>query len=115
MPHEVQMQADIALWKDPNGLTEDERRVIKRNLGFFATAESLAANNIVLASTATSPTPSAGNTCCARRSRRRSTPTPTSTSSSRSASTRASLFNMYREVPSIRDKDAWALIPFIDT
>ena len=48
MPQEVNMTRDIALWKDPNGLTEDERRIIKRNLGFFVTADSLAANNIVL-------------------------------------------------------------------
>jgi ribonucleotide reductase beta subunit family protein with ferritin-like domain len=42
------MTRDIALWKDPNGLTEDERRLVKRNLGFFVTADSLAANNITL-------------------------------------------------------------------
>ncbi|MDP3357023.1 MAG: ribonucleotide-diphosphate reductase subunit beta, partial [Polaromonas sp.] len=48
MPQEVNMTRDIALWKDPNGLTEDERRLVKRNLGFFVTADSLAANNIVL-------------------------------------------------------------------
>src|SRR5258706_2980547 len=48
MPQEIQMSRDIALWKDPNRLTEDERRLIKRNLGFFVTADSLAANNIVL-------------------------------------------------------------------
>src|SRR5262245_65736822 len=47
MPQEINMSRDIALWKDPNGLTEDERRVVKRNLGFFVTADSLAANNIV--------------------------------------------------------------------
>ena len=39
MPTEVSMQADIALWKSRDGLTEDERRVIKRNLGFFAASE----------------------------------------------------------------------------
>jgi ribonucleoside-diphosphate reductase beta chain len=48
MPQEVNMSRDIATWKDPNGLSEDERRIIKRNLGFFVTADSLAANNIVL-------------------------------------------------------------------
>src|SRR5918999_290755 len=48
MPQELQMSRDIALWKDPNGLTEDERRIVKRNLGFFVTADSLAASNIVL-------------------------------------------------------------------
>ena len=49
MPQEINMTADIALWKDPNGLTEDERTIIKRNLGFFSTADSLVANKLVLA------------------------------------------------------------------
>ena len=40
MPQEVNMNRDIALWKDPNGLTEDERRIVKRNLGFFVTADT---------------------------------------------------------------------------
>ena len=48
MPQEINMSRDIATWKDPNGLTDDERRIVKRNLGFFVTADSLAANNIVL-------------------------------------------------------------------
>ena len=48
MPTEVPMGADIALWKGA-GLTADERLVIMRNLGFFATAESLVANNVTLA------------------------------------------------------------------
>ena len=39
MPQEISMSRDIALWKDPNGLTEDERRLVKRNLGFFVTAD----------------------------------------------------------------------------
>src|SRR3954468_24256079 len=43
MPQEVNMNRDIALWKDPNGLTDDERLIVKRNLGFFVTADSLAA------------------------------------------------------------------------
>ena len=47
MPQEVNMTRDIALWKDPNGLTEDERRIIKRNLGFFTTADSLAASRLL--------------------------------------------------------------------
>ncbi len=48
MPTEVPMGKDIELWKS-NELSEDERRVIMRNLGFFSTAESLVGNNIVLA------------------------------------------------------------------
>lgn len=48
MPTEVPMAKDIELWKS-NKLSQDERLVIMRNLGFFSTAESLVANNIVLA------------------------------------------------------------------
>jgi ribonucleoside-diphosphate reductase beta chain len=48
LPTEVPMSRDIELWKS-NSLTPDERLVIKRNLGFFSTAESLVGNNIVLA------------------------------------------------------------------
>ena len=49
MPQEVNMNADIALWKSTDGLSEDERRIVMRNLGFFSTADSLVANNLVLA------------------------------------------------------------------
>ena len=49
MPQEVNMTADIALWKSEEGLTDDERMVIERKLGFFSTADSLVANNLVLA------------------------------------------------------------------
>ncbi len=47
MPNEVAMTKDIELWKS-NELSEQERRLIMRNLGFFSTAESLVGNNIVL-------------------------------------------------------------------
>ncbi|MFJ3118645.1 ribonucleotide-diphosphate reductase subunit beta, partial [Pseudomonas protegens] len=40
MPQEVNMTADIALWKNPEGLTDDERRIVMRNQGFFSTADS---------------------------------------------------------------------------
>lgn len=48
-PEEVGMQKDIETWKNPSALTDDERRLIMWNMGFFSTAESLTANNIVLA------------------------------------------------------------------
>jgi ribonucleoside-diphosphate reductase beta chain len=48
MPSEVPMAKDIEMWKS-NRLSQDERIVIMRNLGFFSTAESLVGNNIVLA------------------------------------------------------------------
>jgi ribonucleoside-diphosphate reductase beta chain len=48
MPTEVAMTKDIETWKSDQ-LSDDERLVIMRNLGFFATAESLVGNNLVLA------------------------------------------------------------------
>src|SRR5437867_13429572 len=48
MPSEVPMGRDIELWKSDK-LSDAERLVIMRNLGFFSTAESLVGNNIVLA------------------------------------------------------------------
>ena len=48
MPTEVPMTKDIETWRSDK-LTDGERRVIMRNLGFFSTAESLVGNNLVLA------------------------------------------------------------------
>ena len=82
MPQEVNMTRDIALWKDPKGLTEDERRIVKRNLGFFVTADSLAANNIwVLIVILLRP--NVDNLCCAKPSKKPFTPMPINTSWSR--------------------------------
>jgi len=49
VPEEIPMQDDVEQWKSPHILSEEERRLIMWNLGFFSTAESLTANNIVLA------------------------------------------------------------------
>ena len=49
MPQEVSMQRDIEQWKDPKAFTAEERHIIKRTFGFFATAETLVGNNLVLA------------------------------------------------------------------
>lgn len=48
-PEEVSMQKDIEQWKANNVLSESERRMVLWNMGFFSTAESLTANNLVLA------------------------------------------------------------------
>ncbi len=49
MPSEVSMQRDIEQWRNPKSFTPAEQHVIKRTLGFFATAETLVGNNLVLA------------------------------------------------------------------
>lgn len=109
MPTEVSMQADIALWKSPNGLTEDERRAIKRNLGFFAASESLVANNIVLAIYRNLTNPECRQYLL-RQAFEEAVHTHTFQYIVESLGLdEGELFNMYREVPSITQKAAWAL------
>lgn len=49
LPTEISMQRDIEQWKSTTVLSDDERRAFETVLGFFTTADSIAANNIVLA------------------------------------------------------------------
>lgn len=49
LPTEIGMQKDIEQWRSKNVLTEDERKAFETVLGFFTTADSIAANNVVLA------------------------------------------------------------------
>jgi ribonucleoside-diphosphate reductase beta chain len=109
MPQEINMSRDIATWRDPNGLTEDERRMIKRNLGFFVTADSLAANNIVLGTYRHISAPE-----CRQYLLRQAFEEAIHTHAYQYiveslGLDEGELFNMYREVPSITDKAAWAL------
>ncbi len=112
MPQEVNMTRDIALWKDPNGLTDDERRIVKRNLGFFVTADSLAANNIVLGTYRHITAPE-----CRQFLLRQAFEEAIHTHAYQYiveslGLDESEIFNAYNEVPSIRDKDEF-LIPFI--
>src|ERR1700741_2257296 len=109
MPTEVSMQADIALWKSRDGLTEDERRAIKRNLGFFAASESLVANNIVLAIYRHLTNPECRQYLL-RQAFEEAVHTHTFQYICESLGLdEGELFNMYREVPSITAKAARAL------
>ncbi|MDP3958260.1 MAG: ribonucleotide-diphosphate reductase subunit beta [bacterium] len=49
LPTEIGMQRDVEQWRAPNVLTDDERTALKTVLGFFTTADSIAANNVALA------------------------------------------------------------------
>jgi ribonucleoside-diphosphate reductase beta chain len=48
LPTEISMQLDIEQWKSPTALTAEERSAFETVLGFFTTADSIAANNVVL-------------------------------------------------------------------
>ncbi len=112
MPQEVNMTADIALWKSDK-LSDDERRLIKRNLGFFTTADSLAANNIVLGTYRHISNPE-----CRQFLLRQAFEEAIHTHAYQYIVESLGLddgeiFNMYHEVDSIRAKDEF-LLPFID-
>jgi len=109
MPTEISMQADIALWKSADGLTPDERRAVKRNLGFFAASESLVANNIVLAIYRHLTNPECRQYLL-RQAFEEAVHTHTFQYIVESLGLdEGELFNMYREVPSITEKASWAL------
>ena len=48
LPTEISMQLDIEQWKSPKALSQDERQAFETVLGFFTTADSIAANNVVM-------------------------------------------------------------------
>ena len=109
MPQEVSMNADIALWKNPNGLTEDERLIVKRNLGFFATADSLVANNLVLAIYRLVTNPE-----CRQYILRQAFEEAIHTHAYQYcieslAMDEGEIFNMYHEIPSVAKKASWGL------
>ena len=113
MPQEINMNRDIALWKDPNGLTDDERRIIMRNLGFFTTADSLAANNIVLGTYRQITAPE-----CRQYLLRQAFEEAIHTHAYQYiveslGLDQGEIFNAYHEIDSIRAKDEF-LIPYID-
>lgn len=109
MPQEVNMNADIALWKSDNGLTEDERLIVKRNLGFFATADSLVANNLVMAVYRLITNPE-----CRQYILRQAFEEAIHTHAYQYCieslgMDEGEIFNMYHEVPSVAKKASWGL------
>lgn len=113
MPQEISMQNDIELWKSPNGLSDDERRIVKRNLGFFVTADSLAANNIVLGTYRHITAPE-----CRQFLLRQGFEEAIHTHAYQYiveslGLDETEIFNAYNEIPSIKNKDDF-LIPFIN-
>lgn len=109
MPQEVSMNADIALWKSQDGLTEDERTIVMRSLGYFSTADSLVANNLVLAVYRLITNPE-----CRQYLLRQAFEEAIHTHAYQYCveslgMDEGEVFNMYREVPSIAKKATWSL------
>jgi ribonucleoside-diphosphate reductase beta chain len=109
MPQEVNMNADIALWKSADGLTEDERRIVMRNLGFFSTADSLVANNLALAVYRLITNPE-----CRQYILRQAFEEAIHTHAYQYCieslgMDEGEIFNMYHEIPSVAKKASWGL------
>ncbi len=109
MPQEINMTADVALWKNPEGLTDDERRIVMRNLGYFSTADSLVANNLVLAIYRLITNPE-----CRQYLLRQAFEEAIHTHAYQYCieslgMDEGEVFNMYREIPSVAKKAAWSL------
>jgi len=109
MPQEVNMNADISLWKSEDGLTDDERVVVKRSLGFFSTADSLVANNLVLAIYRLITNPE-----CRQYLLRQAFEEAIHTHAYQYCieslgMDEGEIFNMYHEVPSVARKASWGL------
>ena len=109
MPQEINMTADVATWKDPDGLSDDERRIIMRSLGYFSTADSLVANNLVLAIYRLITNPE-----CRQYLLRQAFEEAIHTHAYQYCieslgMDEGEVFNMYREVPSVAAKATWSL------
>lgn len=109
MPQEINMNADIALWKSQDGLTDDERLIVMRSLGYFSTADSLVANNLVLAIYRLITNPE-----CRQYLLRQAFEEAIHTHAYQYCveslgMDEGEVFNMYREVPSVAAKSAWSL------
>jgi ribonucleoside-diphosphate reductase beta chain len=109
MPQEINMTQDIALWRSNDGLSEDERKIVMRNLGFFSTADSLVANNLVLSIYRLITNPE-----CRQYLLRQAFEEAIHTHAYQYCieslgMDEGEIFNMYREVPAVAKKAAWAL------
>ena len=109
MPQEINMTADVATWKSKDGLSEDERRIVMRSLGYFSTADSLVANNLVLGIYRLVTNPE-----CRQYLLRQAFEEAIHTHAYQYCieslgMDEGEVFNMYREVPSVAKKAAWSI------
>ena len=109
LPTEISMQQDIEQWKSDKVLSEDERKALKTVLGFFTTADSIAANNVALAFYKHVSSPE-----CRMYILRQAYEEAIHTHSYQYiveslALDEGEIFNMYREVDAIYNKDSFVL------
>ncbi|WP_197484336.1 ribonucleotide-diphosphate reductase subunit beta, partial [Halioglobus sp. HI00S01] len=106
---EINMTADVAHGKLDDGLTEYDLRIVMRSLGYFSTADSLVANNLVLAIYRLITNPE-----CRQYLLRQAFEEAIHTHAYQYCieslgMDEGEIFNMYREVPSVAAKASWSL------
>ncbi|MEZ5493760.1 MAG: ribonucleotide-diphosphate reductase subunit beta [Pseudomonadales bacterium] len=109
MPQEINMAKDVQTWRTPEALSEDERRIVMRSLGYFSTADSLVANNLVLGIYRHITNPE-----CRQYLLRQAFEEAIHTHAYQYCieslgMDEGEVFNMYRELPSIAKKATWSL------
>jgi ribonucleoside-diphosphate reductase beta chain len=109
MPQEVNMAKDVQTWRTPDALSSDERRIVMRSLGYFSTADSLVANNLVLGIYRHITNPE-----CRQYLLRQAFEEAIHTHAYQYCieslgMDEGEVFNMYRELPSIAKKATWSL------
>lgn len=109
MPQEVNMAKDVQTWKTPDALSDDERLIVMRSLGYFSTADSLVANNLVLGIYRHITNPE-----CRQYLLRQAFEEAIHTHAYQYCieslgMDEGEVFNMYREVPSVAKKATWSL------
>jgi len=109
LPTEINMQKDVEQWRSNSVLSDDEREALEVVLGFFATADSLAANNVVLATYKHITSPEC-RMYLLRQGYEEAIHTHAYQYMVESlALDESRIFNMYREIDSIYNKDEFVL------
>ena len=109
MPTEIDMSGDTVMWNSPDELNDHERMIVKRSLGFFSTADSLVANNLVLSIYRHISNPECRQYLI-RQIAEEALHTHAYLHCVESLSMKESeIFNMYREIPSVSAKSDWAI------
>ncbi|GAB4444183.1 MAG: hypothetical protein OHK0026_10990 [Rhodocyclaceae bacterium] len=114
LPAHIDMARDVECWRDPDGLSDVERRVVRRTLGFFASASALAASTVALGLYRHVTNPECRQFLLRQAARAEVHVDACEHIVASLDLDAGEIFNMCHEVPSMRDRIEF-LLPFMDT
>lgn len=109
MPTEINMTRDLEQWVGQDTLSEDERRMVNRTLGFFSVADTMVANNLVQTIYNNVSAPEVRQYLLRQMFEEGLHSHSYQHILQSLRMDEGESFNMYREVPSIASKMSWAL------